>query len=59
MVLTPFKQNKTQRLIAVLVMLAGFLLMIFTPTIAISIINIFILGAITSLVGFIYLLDAQ
>jgi len=59
MVLTPFKDNATQRLISIIAMITGIVMMIFTPALAVTVINIFIFGAIVALFGFVYLLDAQ
>ena len=60
MVLFPFKKRETQKLVSVIAIIIGIILMIATTTIKIVInISSFVLGAIITLIGFVYFLDVQ
>ena len=58
MVTRPFKTKESQRITSIIAMIVGIMLMVINPAIN-SRISSFVLGAIITLIGFIYFLDVQ
>lgn len=61
MVLSPFGKKNSQKLASIIVMIIGVLLLVTAPVIPVGGFNLsgFIIGAIITLIGFVYFLDVQ